>query len=245
MYDYYLGGKDNFQVDRDAAREILRSVPELFRAARENRAFLSRAVRALASAGIDQFVDVGAGLPTRRNVHEIAGSYCPGARVVYVDNDPVVLTHARALLAQEHTARVVQADVRDPRTLVDRVRGAGLIDFGKPVAVLFAAVLHFVPDEADPGAAVRAFLPLMAPGSHVVITHGTRCAGGSAVEAVTRTYLRSTTPIHLRDPERINDFFDGFDLLDPGSCFLPRWRPEPDDDPASATRWYFGGVGRC
>ncbi|TDQ50765.1 SAM-dependent methyltransferase [Actinorugispora endophytica] len=244
MYDYYLGGKDNFQVDRDAADEMLGVVPELFRAARENRSFLRRAVRDLAFSGVDQFIDIGAGFPTRENVHETAEAYRPGSRVVYVDNDPVVLAHARALLARERAVAVVRADARAPGELIDRVCEPGLIDFARPVAVLLVAVLHFVADEDDPAAVIRAFRPLMAPGSHLVVAHGTRSAGSRAVEKVTGAYSRATASVHLRDPERIEGFFDGFDMVEPGARFLPWWRPDPEDDLDAATRWNFGGVGR-
>ncbi|GAA3721861.1 SAM-dependent methyltransferase [Spinactinospora alkalitolerans] len=244
MYDYYLGGKDNFQVDRDAVREILADVPELFQTAQENRSFLRRAVRLLAESGIRQFVDVGAGLPTQGNVHEIAQGVRPDARVVYVDNDPIVLAHARALLADNGGTSVVRADARDPDAVIGQVRDEGLIDLSRPVAVLFVAVLHFVSDEEDPASIVRRFRSVMAPGSHLVIAHGTRSAGDRAVDTMTQTYNRATAPVHLRDPEEIRGFFDGFDLLPPGACHLPWWRPDPAGVPADATRWHYGGVAR-
>nr|WP_285756623.1 SAM-dependent methyltransferase [Nocardiopsis ansamitocini] len=243
MYDYYLGGKDNFRVDREAAREILRDVPELFQTARENRSFLRRAVRDLAKSGIDQFVDIGAGLPTQGNVHEVAERYVPCSRVVYVDNDPTVLSHARALLARERKTLVIKADARSP-DLLDRVRQLRLIDFTRPVAVLLVAVLHFISDDEDPAAIIGRLRSVLAPGSHVVIAHGTRSAGGVAVDAMTNTYRRATAPVYLRYPEQIEDFFAGFTLIDPGASYLPWWRPDPESDLSDATRWHFGGVAR-
>ncbi|WP_425428042.1 SAM-dependent methyltransferase [Allonocardiopsis opalescens] len=244
MYDYYLGGKDHFQVDRDAAEKILRDVPELFQTAQENRAFLRRAVRVLARSGIDQFIDIGTGLPTEGNVHEIAQAIRPGSRVVYVDNDPVVLTHARALLVDERSTTVIQADAREPDDILGQIRALRLIDFDRPVAVLFCAILHFVSDDEDPASIVRRFRAAMAPGSHLVIAHGTRSAGGRAVGTMTDAYRKATASVHLRDPERIESFFEGFELLPPGAVHLPWWRPDPGADLERATRWHFGGVGR-
>jgi SAM-dependent methyltransferase len=175
MYDYFLGGKDNFQVDRDAADQLDEAAGRgtTFTVAWENRRFLQRAVACLAEAGIDQFVDIGAGLPTQGNVHEIAQRVNPAARVAYVDNDPIVLSHGRALLADDKTTKVFTADMREPQAILTAPGLAGLIDFSRPVAVLFVAVLHFVRDEEDPYGIVGTFRDAMAPGSYLVLSHVT------------------------------------------------------------------------
>lgn len=244
MYDYFLGGKDNFQVDRDAADQLdeVAGRGTTFTVAWENRRFLQRAVACLAEAGIDQFVDIGAGLPTQGNVHEIAQRANPAARVAYVDNDPIVISHGRALLANDKTTRVLTADMRDPQTILAAPGLAGLIDFSRPVAVLFVAVLHFVRDEEDPYGIVETFRAAMAPGSCLVLSHV--ATDGLSAELLARNehvYERSTSPSRPRSRDEIARFFDGLDLLEPGLVRPGQWRPGAGQE--TATRFMYAGVG--
>lgn len=245
MYDYYLGGKDNFAVDRAAVEEMRKVIPELFQTARENRAFLGRAVRYVAERGVRQFIDLGTGLPTQGNVHEIAQQVSREARVVYVDNDPVVAAHGRALLAEDGSTTLIESDIRDPGEILGHPELKRLVDLQEPVAVLFVAVLHFISDTEHAARIVRRFREVMAPDSFLVIAHGTRAAGTAAVSKMTKTYDMATEKVSLRDPEEIVRFFDGFDLVEPGAVHLPWWRPDiephPEPDP---TKWHFGGVAR-
>ncbi|MFI6601305.1 SAM-dependent methyltransferase [Nonomuraea sp. NPDC050536] len=219
MYDYYLGGKDNFASDREAAEQVLAIVPATRDAARENRAFMQRAVRYLAERGIRQFLDIGTGLPTQGNVHEVAGE---DARVVYVDNDPIVLTHARALLAGSRDVDVVQGDLRDPAAIMDEAK---LIDFSEPVAVLVVAVLHFVQDSDDPARLIGLLKERMAPGSHLVLSHA---CPNRPVESddISHVYDAATSGIRLRTRAEILPLFDGLELVEPGLANVAEWRPE-------------------
>lgn len=245
MYDYYLGGKDNYEVDRVAVEEMHRVIPELFQTARENRTFLGRAVRYVAGEGICQFIDLGTGLPTQGNVHEIAQQVSDRSRVVYVDEDPVVAAHGRALLAEDGSTAIIEQDLRDPDTILGHPDFQRLIDLNEPVAVLFVAVLHFISDAAQAKAIIQRFREVMAPGSYLVIAHGTRAAGTAAVSKMTETYDSATEQVTLRDPEEIEAFFDGFDLVEPGAVHLPWWHPEIEPRPEpNPTRWHFGGVAR-
>ncbi len=202
MYDYYLGGKDNYLVDQQAAREILRIVPEVRLMARENRAFLQRAVRFLVGeAGIRQIIDIGTGIPTVGNVHEVATETAPDVRVVYVDNDPIVHVHASALLT--------------------------LIDLSQPVALLLIAILHFITDNKDPAGIVTAFRDALGPGTYLALSHGT--SDFHSEDAVSRgrsVYERASAPLVLRSHAQIAAFFDGFDLVEPGLVQVPLWRPD-------------------
>jgi hypothetical protein len=244
MYDYFLGGKDNFQVDRDAADQLDEAAGRgtTFTVAWENRRFLQRAVGCLAEAGIDQFVDIGAGLPTQGNVHEIAQRVNPAARVAYVDNDPIVLSHGRALLADDKTTRVFTADMREPQAILTAPGLAELIDFSRPVAVLFVAVLHFVRDDEDPYGIVGTFRDAMAPGSYLVVSHvATDGLSAELLARNERVYERSTSPSRPRSRDEIARFFDGLDLLEPGLVHPGRWRPGPGQE--TATQFMYAGVG--
>ncbi|MGH3378499.1 MAG: SAM-dependent methyltransferase [Actinoallomurus sp.] len=248
MYDYYLGGKDNFAVDREAAEQVLSAAPEVRVLATENRAFLGRAVRFLAAeAGIRQFIDVGAGLPTQGNVHEIAQAVDPAARVVYIDNDPIVRMHAKSLLPSDGTTAVIEADMRDPRPILDHPDLHRLIRFDEPVAVLFMSVLHFVSDEHDPYGIVTAFRDVSAPGSHLALSHITSPdQNAGAAEAAADVYkARATSPAILRSPKEIQALFDGYGLVEPGLVNLPQWRPDPLARARDAESvWMLCGVGR-
>lgn len=243
IYDYWLGGQDNFAADRVAALAITEVAPEARLMAVENRGFLRRAVRFLAAeAGITQFLDIGTGLPTQGNVHQVAQEVNPGARVVYVDNDPMVLAHSRALKTSGSTV-VIQADLREPRTILDHASTRKLIDFTQPLAVLLVAVLHFISDDDDPAAIVATILETLPPGSYLVISHVT---GDMRPETAARTavHYRKVTPgATLRSREEILRFFAGLDLIDPGLARVPDWRP--DNKPIDAGKvWFLGGVGR-
>jgi hypothetical protein len=248
MYDYYLGGKDNFAVDREAAEQVLSAAPEVRLLATENRAFLGRAVRFLAAeAGIRQFVDVGTGLPTQGNVHEVAQAVDPAARVVYVDNDPIVRAHARALLPSDGTTAVIEADMRDPQPILDHPDLRRLIRFDEPVAVLFMSVLHFITDEDDPYGTVAAFRDVCAPGSYLALSHITapeqNTEGATAAADVYKA--KATSPAILRSPTEVQRYFDGYELVEPGLVRLPQWRPDDPEDALKADEvWMLAGVGR-
>ena len=228
MYNAYLGGNDNYPADRVAVRQILRDFPEVRPIALANRAFLQRAVRFLASeAGIRQFIDIGTGIPSAGNVHEVAGRVAPDARVVYVDNDPIVHVHANALLTGTGTTGIVLADLRDPAAILADPRVQQLIDFTRPVALLLVAILHFIRDEEAPAGIVATLRDMLPVGSHLVVTHGTQDfhpPGGADMAAA--GYKNATAPLVLRTHEQVSAFFDGFDLLEPGLVQAPLWRPD-------------------
>jgi SAM-dependent methyltransferase len=244
MYDYYLGGKDNYAADRAAAETVLANAPEMRRVAVENRAFLGRAVRFLADDGIRQFIDVGAGLPTRGNVHEVAQAACPQARIAYVDHDPIVCTHARAILSGTGNVEVIEADMHEPQALLEHEGLRALIDRDQPVAVLFVSVLHFTSEAARIVAEFRKF---MAPGSYLVLSHGVpdEVPGGNESAArVKEVYDRSTSPTgSFRTRDEILDLFDGFELAEPGLVPVSAWRPDRPAD-LGARIWLLAGVGR-
>ena len=242
MYDYWLGGHDNFAADRIAALKITEMAPEVPLMARENRKFLGRAVRYLAGeAGIRQFLDLGTGLPTKGNVHQVAQAIAPDARVVYVDNDPMVLAHARALKTGDGTA-VIHADLRDPDAILSHPDTRRLIDFTEPLAVLFIAVLHFVGDP-DAGAAVADFTRAAAPGSYLVLTHAST-GPVSEVAATSAVYATTTNSTTARPPEKILGFFDGMEIIDPGLVPAQQWRPDESAATGAGSLWLLGGVGR-
>lgn len=243
IYDFLLGGRNNFAADREAAEKLLAALPELRFAARANRAFLRRAVRFLAGAGIRQYLDMGTGLPAEGSVHEVARGVLPEARVVYVDNDPVVRAHARALLAGVEGVAVVQEDLRRPEDVLAHPETRRLIDFREPVAVLFLAALHFVSDEEDPAGIVATVRDAVAPGSYLVISHGT--AEGYAPEGVSsgrRVYDRASAPVVPRTREQIQGLFAGLDLVEPGLVNLTEWRPDDTAEPLQGVT--YAGVAR-
>lgn len=242
MYDYWIGGKQNFAADREVGDRMAQAMPGLPLLARANRAFLGRAVRYVAGQGVKQFLDLGAGLPASGNTHEIAQAAHPDAAVVYVDNDPLVTVHGRALLADEARTRVFEADLRDPKAVLTHPDLVSLIDFEQPVAVLLAAVLHFVTDDSDPAGIVAAFTEGLAPGSHLVISHAT--SDLLPVETDTlRPIYRSSSTGALRSHAEISRFFEGFDLVSPGLVQLPLWRPEVEPPDDLSQYWMYAGVG--
>ncbi|MGH3401046.1 MAG: SAM-dependent methyltransferase [Streptosporangiaceae bacterium] len=242
IYDALLGGKDNYAVDREAALALTAAIPSAARAARDNREFLGRAVHFLAAeAGITQFLDIGTGLPTQGNVHEIAQAVNRCARVVYVDNDPVVLAHGRALLADNPNVHVVEGDLEYPRELLGRKEVRQRIDFSKPVAVLLVAVLHFLDDSLRPWEILEAITHRIAPASYVVISHvtGDQISAEAASEAreIYADFAQGTT----RSRARIMSFFEGLELVPPGLIDVADWRPGRDLPTRPTLFW--GGVG--
>jgi len=252
VYDYLLGGKDNFAADRAAAEAGLRANPNSRIPPRENRAFLSRVVRYLAGeARISQFLDIGTGIPTSPNVHEIAQEIEPQARIVYVDNDPIVLTQARALLTTGPGGETayIDADLRD----IDAVLGSAdlrkTLDLSQPVALLLIAVMHFIPDDDDPWALAARLLAALPSGSFLALSHLTGDFDPAAWEGVVAVYRRSGVTMQVRRKAAIERFFAGLELVDPGVVSLPHWRPDPSrvevGGPASdAAVSVYGGVAR-
>jgi hypothetical protein len=243
MYDYYLGGKDNFEVDRVAVEQVAAAMPEIREVAQENRAFLRRTVRYMARQGVRQFIDIGSGLPTAGNTHEVAQEIQPEARVVYVDNDPVVLVHGRAILASDDNTTVVTADMRSPAEVLDHPETRKLIDFSEPVGVLLIAMTHFLTLEERPGVMgpLRDALP---SGSYLSASHvTTEEHPPAAVEGIEAVYATTPTPIYFRTHGAIAGFFEGYELVEPGLVTLDRWHPDPAD-PAPTTKWLYGAVGR-
>jgi S-adenosyl methyltransferase len=249
IYDYYLGGKDNFAADRETAETAAQSWPSVRTAARENRAFLGRAVRHLvARAGVRQFLDIGTGLPSANNVHEVAQGIEPQCRVVYVDNDPIVLAHARALLtsAPEGKTAYVHADLRDPGKILADTLIRQTLDFDRPIALMLVAVLHFLPDGDDPARVVSTLLDGLPSGSYLVASHVSPEHDPSGVGGLERTYRAGGIPAQARPVDDFADIaFRGLDMIDPGLVLVSEWRPEGDRPRPlpSEVNWY-GGVGR-
>ncbi|GAB6903855.1 SAM-dependent methyltransferase [Kineosporia succinea] len=258
VYDYFLGGAHNFAPDREMARRILDLHPSAEVNAQANRAFLHRAVRHLVQQGVRQFIDLGSGIPTVGNVHEIAQREAPDSRVVYVDIDPIAVAHSELILHGVENAAVLNADLRHPAEILASAPVKNLIDLTEPVAFLMVAVLHFIPESDHPEQTIAALHEVAAPGSHLVISHGydarlEQAAAGPALDGrltgegqqVLDTY-RTADPITVRTRARVTELFGGFSLVDPGLVWVPQWRPDwPDDagaDPSSS--YVIAGVGR-
>jgi SAM-dependent methyltransferase len=247
VYDYWLGGSHNFLADQDLGRAIAAVEPNVRAIARANRAFVGRAVRYLAAAGVRQFVDIGSGIPTQGNVHEVAQQADPGARVAYVDTDPVVIAHSKAILAGNENATIIDADLRDPEKILGHPAAERLIDFGQPVGLLIVAILHFIGDAEDPWRLVATLRDALAPGSYLVLSHATNESKPTVAQAAEKVYNSSVaTHVQLRSQAEIRRFFDGFDLIDPGLVYIPLWRPDSSADvPSDPTQfWGLVGVGR-
>jgi hypothetical protein len=247
VYDYWLGGTHNFLADQDLARAISAVEPNIRDIVRANRAFIGRAVRHLAAAGVRQFLDIGSGIPTEGNVHEVAQQAAPGSRVVYVDVDPVAIAHSRAILTGRPGTGVVPADLRQPERILAHPVTRELLDPAQPTGLLLVQVLHFLSDAEDPWAVVARLRDGLAPGSHLVLGHATDESDPATAHAAQRVYNRSvTTGVHVRSRADIGRFFDGFALLDPGLVYVPQWRPEsPGGVPEDPSRlWALVGVGR-
>jgi len=240
IYDYWLGGKDNFAADREAAELALEAYPDLAKAVQSNRAFLGRAVRFLAGQGIRQFLDVGTGIPAADNTHEVAQREAPDSRIVYIDNDPIVLLHAQALLKStpEGACDYLQADLRDPDTIL--ARAARTIDFGRPVALMLLAVLQFILDEQDPYGLVSRLVAALPSGSYLVISHPTDDFNPNKGESMKVYNERSADQAVVRDKAATARFFDGLELLEPGVVPVARWRPDSDLTAAQPSSMWCG-----
>ncbi|MEV7598347.1 SAM-dependent methyltransferase [Kitasatospora sp. NPDC089797] len=228
MYDYYLGGTTNFAADREAAGQAIAVFPAARVAARANRAFVHRSTRALAEAGIEQFLDIGTGIPTSPNLHEVAQSVSPRARILYTDNDPIVLAHARALLlgTPEGATAYLQADITDPAAILGSAELARTIDLTRPVALSLNALLHFVPDDRHAYRIVERLKDALPVGSALAVSHGTPDFGPAEAERITQVYAAAGTTVRMRTREQVERFFDGWTLLPPGLCPTHRWRPD-------------------
>jgi S-adenosyl methyltransferase len=246
VYDYWLGGKDNFAADREAAKAVIAVRPTVVRDIRANRAFLRRAVAWLASeAGIGQFLDIGTGIPTRPNVHEVVQAIIPAARVVYVDNDPIVLSHARALLASgpEGKTDYVDADLRSPEEIL--AQAAKTLDFSQPVALLLVGILHLISDDEDPNGIVARLMENLSPGSYLVVNAPASDVHATvAAEGARRLAEMGSTPVARRSREEVGAFLAGLDLVEPGVVQTHRWHPDPgiSTDEYEVSAW--AAVGR-
>lgn len=253
LYDYYLGGTSNFQVDRDAGERLRASLPELTDAAWANRGFHQRAARWMAAThGIRQFIDLGSGLPTQGNTHEAVGSIASDARVVYVDHDPMVRVHARELLNGTRSTALIEADLRDPDAVLGNPEFRALIDLDQPAGLLATAVLHFVADETDPWSLVQRYLAVLAPGSYVALSHATADRlPPQAVQAMYDTYAHATERIYLRSRGDVERLFGGLELVapfsgaEPGLTFVGKWGAEDECAADSdGSRVLYCGVAR-
>jgi hypothetical protein len=249
MYDYYLGGKNNFAADRELADKVLVSMPSARTAARENRAFMARAVRFLAGeVGIRQFLDIGTGLPTTNSVHEVAQTVAPSSRVVYADNDPLVLAHARALLTSSSAGRTayIHADLREPESILASPVVREIIDFGQPLALMLVAILHFIPDEARPEQIVATLLDALPAGSYLVASHGTTEHDPVGPGAGQAAYRASGVTGSARNADVFARLvFSGLELVPPGVVLVSEWRPEvPGPRPTPGEVSVYGGVAR-
>jgi SAM-dependent methyltransferase len=249
IYDYALGGAHNFAADRAAADALFEALPEgdAWMVARANRSFLQRAVRYCCAQGIRQFLDLGSGIPTVGNVHEIAHQVDPACRVVYVDNDPVSVATTRHLLEGVPNTAIVDADIRKPEAVLGAAETRRLLDFSRPAAVMMCAVLHYVSFQDNAPAIVNRYKSALAPGSFVVVSHTTDDPRPEVAAAIKRVFDETATPVTHRNREQVAEFFDGLELVEPGVVWTPQWHPEDQSGPGydyperSAT---FAAVGR-
>jgi hypothetical protein len=243
MYDYVLGGTHNFAVDRAAADEVIAADPRVADGMRENRAFLGRIVRHLTRAGIDQFLDLGSGIPTAANVHEVAREVNPEARVVYADTEPVAVMHSLALLEHDPFATAIRADLRRPAEVLADPALRSLLDLSRPIAVLIVGTMHVIRDVDHPIDVIAGYRDSLAPGSYLALTNGT-AEGQDPVrtETARRALLRSPTPLQLRDRDEVAAMMDGFDLVEPGVVAIHEWRPDAPTDWPFPFAW--GALGR-
>jgi SAM-dependent methyltransferase len=228
VYDALLGGKDNFPVDRAIADTLMALTPNGAQVPLYNRAVLGRGVRHMTNAGIRQFVDLGAGLPTVQNTHQVAQAMAPECTVVYVDNDPIVLAHGRALLAENDRTTVITADMREPDSVLADPDLLALIDFDQPVGLLLVAIVHHLNDDEDPVGLVRRYVDALPSGSYVFLTHFVD--GGAETAEIEKVMLGDLGTGRFRSFEEIRTYFDGLELLEPGVVYNPLWRPDPGDD---------------
>ncbi len=243
MYDYYLGGSHNFEVDRAAARQALEVWPDLPAIMRANRAFMRRAVRHAVACGVTQFLDIGSGIPTFGNVHEVARAANPEARVAYVDHDPVAVAHSQAIIAGDGRTAVLQADIRKPAEILQSPEVSGLLDLERPVALLLVAVLHFLQDADHPEEIVAHLRDTLAPGSCLIVSHATDEGQYGELEEDKDVYKRMGSPLIMRSRHAVERFFDGFSLVDPGVVFLSEWQPDAESEEAGDPARYSGYAG--
>jgi SAM-dependent methyltransferase len=245
IFDYYLGGKDNHVADREAARRVLGAIPDVPLAALENREFLKRAIPFLvAERGISQFVDIGSGLPTQGNVHQLAQQRHPDARVVYIDNDAVAVEHSRSLLHGLPAVTALCGDLRDPEPVLSHPGLGAFIDFSRPVALLMTLVLDLIPPGDSPYEAVATFRDALSPGSFLVLSHASddgREPG--ALTGISGPQVIASARLIMRSHAEIARFFEGLELVDPGVVFLPQWRPTEEYSIRGGTRWGYCGIG--
>jgi hypothetical protein len=238
IYDYLLGGKDHFEVDRDAAEKVVAAVPTARAEVAANREFLRRAVAYTAGQGVSQFLDIGTGIPTVGPTHEVAQRVNPQARVAYVDNDPIVLAHSRALLTTDDRTFTIQADVREPETILGDPAIRRTLDFGRPIALMFVGLLYFVDDDEDPWGLVARYRDALVPGSHLLLSH---VRDTPETRAAAAAYESATSRLSPRSPERIRALFDGWDPVEPGIVPVHDWRPDGGETRAAQV---VGGVAR-
>lgn len=249
MYDYYLGGSHNFAADRVLAEQAMQAWPDARHFVAANRAFLRRVVTLLAGWGIDQFLDLGSGIPTSGNVHEVAHAVNPAARALYVDSDAVAYAHGTALLADVPYASFLHADLRDPEAVLQSPELKATLDLSRPVAVLLFLALPFVPDADNPGAIVASYRDATVPGSYIALTHGTGDYRPEVIGAVSQVYQQASHSMTLRSRSRIAEFLDGYELVEPGLTDTIAWRPDPEapEDPlgGDVSRYaMYAAVGR-
>jgi S-adenosyl methyltransferase len=236
VYDYYLGGSHNFAVDRQTARRTIELWPDLPLVVQASRAFLRRSVRYLVKQGITQFLDIGSGIPTEGNVHEVVQVASPEARVLYVDIDPVAVAHSQSILAGNQRADVIRADLRDLPAILDDPRSRRLIDPTQPLGVLMVAVLPFIPDAADPANIIAQYRKMMVRGGYLAVSHASRKDRADRADRADREdraaelYRRTATPFTLRSHQQVEALLDGFDLVPPGMVYPPLWRPDSPAD---------------
>jgi hypothetical protein len=247
VYDYYLGGFHNFSSDRTMAEQAIADWPDLPLIMKSNRAFLRRAVTYLVESGVRQFLDIGSGIPTVGNVHEVAQELAPDAKIVYVDIDPVAVAHSRSILADNPNAAVLAGDFRQPEQLLADLAELGLLDLDQPVAVLLIALLHFVPDDAAPADLIASYAGALAPGSYLAISHATHELHPAELTSAHRQLYRANTanPMTMRSKVQVEEFFKGFDLVEPGVELSERWHPDEASSVDEAERFpIWSGVGR-
>jgi hypothetical protein len=254
MYDYYLGGSYNFAIDRDRAEQVCGVLPCMNMLARSNRGFLRRAVRFMADEGVGQFIDIGAGIPTAENTHDVAQMRKPDARVIYVDNEPVAVAHGKHILQEIPGTAMIQADVRDPAAILDHPEVANLIDFSQPVGILLCGVLVFIPEDADSegtAALMTAYREALAPGSYIAVSHLTHDEADDEtrdqVDTMVGVYRGTGEHLYVRDRETLARWFDNLELVPPGITLMDDWHPEQNRtlNPDSPARWLgYGGVAK-
>jgi hypothetical protein len=243
LYDYYLGGSYNFAADREMAAQVERVMPSIKDGARANRRFLWRAVRYCAEQGIDQFVDLGCGLPTVGPTHEIAREINPGTAVSYVDNDPIAVAYSQDILAGVPGTEIVDADLRDPERTMRTIARGRLLDLRRPAAALLVSVLHFVADDQDAGEICASYLDHLAPGSYLVLSHPSADLSDDYARGA-NLYRNTPTPVTLRTRQQIGELFRRTEVVEPGIVPLSAWRPDETENLLAATHSFFAGVGR-